>query len=117
MALRAGRLTKIVRVYRVTQVQDGDGGFFPLRELIKRTYASIQPVKGKDEFEGDKVINNRTVKIIMHYFCLPEEITPDHEIEWKDPRTLANHVYNIFDPRNIETEARRYEIMAVEQVT
>lgn len=104
---QAGNLNKKVKIMKLSQVQDGAGGYEDKLVEIKSVWANIQPVYGREFWQAQQVQAQISHKITIRY---------TKDIDRACIISLGKRLFDIQYITNVNEENRFLELRALERL-
>lgn len=105
--MNPGRFRHRITFMHLIESMNEVGDDILIEEPFKTVWASMEPLKGREYIEAQKIQPEITYRIIIRYV---EGITPDMTIEFKGRK------FNIQSILNVDERNKFLEIYAVEKV-
>ena len=105
--MNPGRLRHRITFIRFAEGQNEVGDDILIEEPFKTVWAAVEPLKGREYLEAQKIQPEIAYRIIIRY---TKGITPDMTID------LRGRKFNIQSILNVDERNRFLEIYAVEKV-
>ena len=111
MAINAGRLRKVISVYRYEESENSVGSTVTRLIPVKKLYGEIRPVRGSEYTEYYKEYHTLSVKITLRFW---EGLKPSDILVYKDRQFIIQSIINPLEENYIVecmcTEKREKEI-------
>ena len=104
----AARLNKRVDIEKSVQIADGGGGFTESWQIFATVWASIEPLRGREDYDNSRIHGRTNYRIVIRY--MPG-------IETKMRVNLKGRVFNINAVMNIDEANEMLELLAEEGVS
>lgn len=104
--MNPGKLNRKVEIMELDKVSDGAGGYEDTFVPIKKVWANIRPIYGKEYYEAQQAQVQVSHKVTIRY---TEDINRSHILSFN------GKVYDIQYLLNIEEENRYLEIRVLER--
>lgn len=104
--MNPGKLNKRVQIMKFDQISDGGGGFEEGLVPVKKVWANISPVSGREKWQAQQAQSEITHKVTIRY---TEEVNRSHIISFN------NKNFDIQYLINVDEENRFLEIQVLER--
>ncbi|BCJ86455.1 phage head closure protein [Effusibacillus dendaii] len=103
--MKIGLLRNRVTIQKLTQTDDGMGGYTEGWGVVATVYASVHPLKGRELFDAQQVREHMTHRVTIRYRV---DVTPDMRV------LFGAKVFNIRSVINVESKNRELQLLCEE---